>query len=35
MDRRLDGPQIWAERLEEKAFASAGDRTLVVQSKMR
>jgi hypothetical protein len=33
LDRRLGGPQSWSgHRLEEKSFASAGDRTPVVQS---
>jgi hypothetical protein len=34
MDRRLRGRQSWSghKRLEEKSFACAEDRTLVVQS---
>jgi hypothetical protein len=33
MDRRLGGPQVvWTQRLVEKSFISAGDRTPVVQS---
>jgi hypothetical protein len=36
LDRRLGGPQSWSgHRLEEKSFASAGDRTPVVQSVVR
>jgi hypothetical protein len=30
---RMSGPQlVWTQRLEEKSFASTGDRTPVVQS---
>jgi hypothetical protein len=33
LDRRLGGPQIWSgQRLEEKSFAFAGDRTAVVHA---
>jgi hypothetical protein len=36
LDRRLDGPDlVWAQRLQEKSFASAGDRTLGIQSVIR
>jgi hypothetical protein len=37
MDRRLGGPQSWSglKRLEERSFAFAEDRTLVVQSIAR
>jgi hypothetical protein len=36
LDRRLGGPQSWSvQRLEEKSFASAGDRTPIVQSLVR
>jgi hypothetical protein len=27
--RRLGGPKVWTQRLEEKSFASPGDRTPV------
>jgi hypothetical protein len=34
--RKLGGPQSWSgHRLEEKSFASAGDRTPVVQPVVR
>jgi hypothetical protein len=34
LDKRLGGPQEldWTQRLEEKSFTSAGDRTLAVYS---
>jgi hypothetical protein len=36
LDRRLDGPQRWSgHRLEEEPFASARDRTPIVQSVLR
>jgi hypothetical protein len=36
LDRRLDGSQSWSgQSLEEKSFASAGDRTQIVQSVVR
>jgi hypothetical protein len=33
--RRLGGPQVWTQRLEENSLASVGDRTPVVHSVVK
>jgi hypothetical protein len=36
LGRKLDEPQNWSgQRLEERFFASAGNRTLIIQSVVR